>query len=511
MPSSSDVVRSSTPSVIGAEQPRHDNALADAPVVTGGASVSRMPMSTAVWDSSTKRTVLLILLVTAVFAVWLSRNVISWMVIAGIISYLLSPIVDLAARIRIPRTIATIIVFMLVLVTLVLLPILLAPILIEQLRQLSAFDVSGTAISLFDWFTHSLRNVPDKVTLLGFEVASGEMFKQLETNLTQFTFVPTVTEALGYIQQLISTATGIVSSTAIFSVAVVGSIVQALLATIVTFFLSLYLTKDLPLIRAYVENLFPPSYQPELRQVFQRMGAIWASFFRGQIVLCITVGTVTWLALRLVGMPGALILGILAGMLEIIPNVGPTLSMIPAIIVALIQGSTALDVYGISNLGFALIIVAIYFVIQQLENSILVPRVIGNSVNLHPVVVICGVAVGLNVAGILGAFLAAPVLASLRVLGSYIHAKLLDYPPFLGQEPKQSRPGRVYRKKVSGDQLASPAPHSSAALTGPAPATRQAEIPQTMTISNAPSEVTQGANNGATADPLSAAAPQQAQ
>src|SRR4029079_6796928 len=131
------------------------------------------------------------------------------------------------------------------------------------------------------------------------------------------------------------------------------------------FFLSLYMTKDSPEIRRYIEGLFPRTYQSEWVDLLRRMGYIWQSFFRGQLILCLVVGVTTWTALELAGMPGALLLGILAGTLEIIPTLGPTLSMIPAVIIALIQGSTVLGAYGVTNVGFALITVAIYFIIQQ--------------------------------------------------------------------------------------------------------------------------------------------------
>jgi predicted PurR-regulated permease PerM len=254
-------------------------------------------------------------------------------------------------------------------------------------------------------------------------------------------------------------------------IAVVGGIVQVFVTFVLTFFLSMYLTKDAPLIRTYVQGLFPRAYQTELGGLLTGVGQIWQSFFRGQIALCITVGAITGLALQIIGMPGALILGIVAGALEIIPSLGPTLAMIPAVIVALIQGSDVLDVYGISNFGFALITLAVYFIIQQLENSIIVPRVIGSSVNLHPVVVICGVVVGYHVAGIGGAFLAAPIIASFRVLGSYLHAKLLDYPPFQHYSPPPSRFRRpfTYRRTVKGDALG-----GQPATTRAAPALLQA-------------------------------------
>ncbi|MCB0184434.1 MAG: AI-2E family transporter, partial [Caldilineaceae bacterium] len=222
---------------------------------------------------------------------------------------------------------------------------------------------------------------------------------------------------------------------------------------LVIFFMSLYLTKDAPRIRSYVQGLFPPSYQPEFGELLRRISRIWQAFFRGQILLCLIIGVATWLSLELAGMPGALILGAVAGALEIVPNLGPTLAMIPAVIVALIQGSDVLGPMGIDNASFALITVGIYFLIQQLENNIIVPRVIGDSVNLHPIIVICGVVVGFNVGGVLGAFLAAPVVASMRVIGGYIHAKLLDYPPFQGRIGIEKPRIRTYRRTLNGEEI----------------------------------------------------------
>ena len=212
------------------------------------------------------------------------------------------------------------------------------------------------------------------------------------------------------------------------------------------------MTIDAPRIQSYIHSLFPTSYRSELADLLRRIANVWQSFLRGQLILSITVGVTTWLALTLVGMPGALIFGILAGLLEVVPNLGPILAMIPAVITALLQGSDVMRDVGINNLGFALITVGIYFLIQQLENNILVPRIIGDSINLHPIIVICAVAVGLTTGGILGALLAPPVVATFRVVGSYVHAKLLDYPPFLGRPLPNNRP-RTYRRKVTGREL----------------------------------------------------------
>lgn len=424
------------------------------PLVAPSLTTADPAANTAAWDAPTKRTVALILLIVAVGVVWISRQMLPMLVIAGVIAYFLSPLVDLAERVRIPRTITTLVLYTLLLIGIILVPVLVTPVLLAQLASLN-FDVPTTAFRLFAWIGDAIANLPDTVEIMGFVVPLSGVTTQIEDTFREFAFIPTLAEVLSYIQQLISTATNLVSSTAALSVSVVGGILQVLVSLLVVFFLSLYLTKDAPSIRRYVEGLFPRSYQSEWADLLRRMGYIWNSFFRGQLVLCIVVGVATWLVLELVGMPGALLLGILAGALEIIPTLGPTLSMVPAVIIALIQGSNVLAEYGVNNFGFALIVIAIYFVIQQLENYILVPRIIGDGVNLHPIVVLCGVTIGFNVAGILGALFAAPVIASARVLGGYIHAKLLDYPPFLHSVARPPNPPpSVFRRTVTGEELA---------------------------------------------------------
>ena len=274
------------------------------------------------WDTQTKRTVLVILLVAAVFGVWLSRSVLGFLTMAGIVAYLLNPVVDLAQRLRIRRSVTTISLFVLVFVLIILLPVLLVPILIQQLTELSRFDVSGIAFSLFIWFSKLLGNLPDRVEMLGFAIPTNPIVQQIEEGFRQIRFIPTVTEILNYVQQVLGTATTVVSTTALFGINFVGGIFQVFFGLLVVFFLSLYLTKDLPDIRNYVESLLPPSYQSEFREVLRRMGMIWQAFFRGQIILCTAIGISTWLSLAAIGMPGALVLGMVAGVLEIIPSLG---------------------------------------------------------------------------------------------------------------------------------------------------------------------------------------------
>ncbi|RIK43571.1 MAG: hypothetical protein DCC55_05325 [Chloroflexi bacterium] len=473
---SSEVSKVANPLVAPRER---DDQVEAAPVTfTGGGS-------SAHWDIATKRIAFIILLVVGAGVLWLSRPVIPLLLISGVASYLLSPIVDLGERLRIPRSITTIVLYLLVLVGIIFLPIVLGPVLLQQLQSITDFDVNRTANAFLLWITERINSIPDSIQVIGFELPVGEMVQDVQQNFEQYVTLPNVTDILNALQQVLGTATSVVGSTASIGLSVVGGLVQVLVLSVLTFFISLYLTKDAPQIRAYVQGLFPLSFQPELAELIRRIGVMWTSFFRGQILLCLIIGVLTWFALELVGMPGALILAIVAGAMEIIPTVGPTLATIPAVIVALIQGSHVLDAYGINNLGFALIILSIYFIIQQLENTIIVPRVIGNSVNLHPVVVICGVIVGFNVAGIWGTFFAAPVIASLRIIAGYVHAKLLDYPPFHGEPfpPVRRRRPFIYRRTVTGDQLSTPSsrPDAPSVVNAPKAVTDTSPEPENRT------------------------------
>ncbi|MEJ2560917.1 MAG: AI-2E family transporter [Anaerolineae bacterium] len=171
----------------------------------------------------------------------------------------------------------------------------------------------------------------------------------------------------------------------------------------------------------------PTPYRAEYIHLWNLVRRVWAAFFRGQLILGLMVGLIVGIGTAALGVPGALVLGILAGLLEALPNIGPILAAIPAVLLALLQGSSVLSV---SNLVFALIVALFYFVVQQLENSVIVPRLIGQALDLPPILVMAGVVVGASVGGILGAFMAAPLIATLRIVAIYAYNKILGRPPF---------------------------------------------------------------------------------
>jgi predicted PurR-regulated permease PerM len=143
--------------------------------------------------------------------------------------------------------------------------------------------------------------------------------------------------------------------------------------------------------------------------------------------LALIVGVIITIVSTILGLPQPLLMGMLAAVLEFLPSVGHTIWVAIALIVALLEGSTTLPV---SNIVFAGLVAGVHLAFTQFDLNFLIPRIIGREVNLHPMVVIIGLIIGASVGGVLGLALAAPAIATLRVLGRYIYAMLFDLDPF---------------------------------------------------------------------------------
>lgn len=346
------------------------------------------------WSPQAKRLIAAGVIILGGLVLYRVRSVLAPLALAILLAYILNPLVGLLRRAKLSRTGATIIVYLLLIVALVAIPSILVPPLAQQLISI---DVDFTAI------LESLRQLVVRyrtVEFFGFSIDLYRVFADIQGELAT-----------------------LVGSLASQSVAILRGAASSALWLIFILIISFYLLKDAGRITSYLGGLAPPEYQGELSQLVKEVSEIWDSFLRGQIILSSAVGGITAVAMWIVGVKNALLLGILAGILEIIPNLGPVLAALPAVALAFFLGSEHL---ALSNGWFALLVAGLYVAIQQAENNFLVPRIIGRSVNLHPVVVIVGTIGGAMVGGILGIFLAAPVLGSARILGGYIYRKFLQ-------------------------------------------------------------------------------------
>jgi predicted PurR-regulated permease PerM len=214
---------------------------------------------------------------------------------------------------------------------------------------------------------------------------------------------------------------------------ILTNIASAVLWMVFVLVASFYLVKDSAIIMRWLDEATPSAFRDDARLLKTQITAAWNAFLRGQLILCVVMGLVVGTTMALIGLPNAWLIGLLFGLLEFIPNLGPTIASVPTILLAYFEGSTVLN---ISNGWFAVLVIGINFALQQLENNFLVPRIMGHSLNLHPLVVLVAAIIGAHLAGVLGILLAAPVVATLRVLAEYTYYRLLDMPPF----PRRTAP-----------------------------------------------------------------------
>lgn len=366
------------------------------------------------WSTVTKIVVSLFSLAFFVYLLFRFNAILAPLTLAVVLAYVLSPLVKLLqARLGLHRGLATILVYLFVGAVIAALPILLLPPLAAQMSELVQ-DLEQGFSRLNAWLMHPF-------------VIGGQVFDLGEL----------VQSAVGSIQGALEPFVG---RTLSLVVEVISSLVWVIFIAVV----SAYLVKDGPKLRAWSEAAVPPDYRSDFIHLREEISLIWSAFFRGQLVLAVVVALIISSAGFILGLPFALALGLLAGLLEFLPSIGHGIWLVTAASLALFVGSTWLP---LPNWVFMLVISGLHMVFQQFDLNYLIPRIIGRRVHLPPLVVILGIVAGATLAGVLGILLAAPTIASIRIIGRYIYANLFDLDPF-PPDPDLSLPAdpRWWRK-----------------------------------------------------------------
>lgn len=188
-------------------------------------------------------------------------------------------------------------------------------------------------------------------------------------------------------------------------ISVFGGLFSAMVVLVISFYLSLQ-EKG---IKDFVLSLTPGAHQPYISNLIGRIQTKIGSWLRGLLLLMLIVGILTYIGLLALGVRYALLLALVAGFLEIIPFIGPIISMILAVIITFAQMPF-----------LALLVVILYIVIQQFENYVIVPQVMKRAVGLNPITIIIAILIGAKLAGVLGIILSVPLTASLgEILGDW--------------------------------------------------------------------------------------------
>lgn len=186
-----------------------------------------------------------------------------------------------------------------------------------------------------------------------------------------------------------------------------------------------YLLMDGPRIRRTLAGKIPSAYRPEMFALGKQINLTWQQYIRGEMVLFVIMATATTIGLTILNVPGAIFLGVASGLLELLPLVGPYTAGALAVSVAYFNGTNP---WNWSQIAYAGAVALMYFVLRQLEDYFVMPKVLGRAVRLHPLVVLFALTASGVLWGLFGLLIAVPLAASLKAIFSYLYAKLLDLP-----------------------------------------------------------------------------------
>jgi predicted PurR-regulated permease PerM len=349
------------------------------------------------WSVSARYIVGVIVFAAFIALLIYAREAVKMLVIAAFAAYLISPAVTMLTRsAKLSRTAAVNIVYFTALILLVGVPASLTPIFFDEIK-LVASDLLDLSNQISDWLVE-----PKQFGNMVFHFEQvGESFGHLQESI----LTPLPEEALALLET---------------------TSINVLWFLVILVSVHLFMS-EWPQMRDWLVNLAPTEYHNEMRELYRRLRNVWMAYLRGQIVLMLVVGIVFTIAWAIIGIPGALVLGVVAGLFTLVPDVGPFLAVALAFGVALLEGSSWIP---LSNFWVAGIVVATYLVLINLKNFFLRPIIMGRSLRMNEALIFIAIMIATILEGIMGALLVVPVMASVAVIVEYLRRRILGLPPF---------------------------------------------------------------------------------
>lgn len=276
-------------------------------------------------------------------------------------------------------------------------PRIVAILLLYALLVLSIIIVIALIIPpLFSQLNDFLVYVQNSIVTSGF--TGDSLLQRVRDNIT-LVYDGKVLQALG---QFLGEFKGSVGLVYTRTLGIIGTIV----AIITVFITSFYLLNEENNFENFLMSAFPRIGKKHITQVLDRLSNKLGSWLLGQLSLMVIVGILDAVALSILGVPYALLLGLWAGLMELLPVVGPIAGAIPGVIIA----------FTTLGLVKGIIAIVIYFLVQQIENQLLVPKIMGRALGLSPVTIIFSLLIGGKLLGFVGLLIAIPVAAALSVV-----------------------------------------------------------------------------------------------
>ncbi|WP_184663636.1 AI-2E family transporter [Texcoconibacillus texcoconensis] len=303
--------------------------------------------------------------------------------VAGLITYLLHPLIEWAYRHRVGRGYAILLIYLAVIGTIVLAVIKGTPHLIaegkEMIEQLP--EMANSYRSFVQSYDHQAETLPEPI-----EQQADHLLEQGE-------------------QYAANLVTRMVAS--------LKALVDYTFALIVVPFIVFYLLKDYDIIEKVAWYLTPKRFRKHMKQLAYDIDKSLGGYIRGQIIVGVVVFVFSFIGFLIIDMPYALMFALFIGATNIIPYFGPIIGAAPVLLVATAE-----------SLQLALFALLVIVIVQMLEGNVLAPLIVGKSLHMHPVLIIFALVIGAELAGVIGLILSVPLLAVLKVIVVHVRGAI---------------------------------------------------------------------------------------
>lgn len=364
---------------------------------------------------------------------WNTRHAYTFAITVAIVGYLLAyilnPVVDFLTRLRVSRGFAVAIVYFLLTILIIIGSVLLAQVVgqLGEFLRLIPSALEGLT-PLVTGFVEWLQGLPQLFERFGADPDTEFMEDGVAavTPLVQ-TAQDMISDYLAQAATMLRTAfQRLLEGGSDYLVGGVVSIVSGSVQVFFIILISAYFLYDFPRFSRAVVRYVPVRYREVFLDVRSKTDRVVGGFLRGQILINLFIGVTLWIGFTLLGVPLALTLAFVAALFNIVPYLGPIISSVPAVLLALtVSPWTAVGT-------LAIIVIA-----NQLEAHVYAPLILGKTTNLHPVTVIISILIGVALFGIIGAFIAIPVVALAKVM---MEEYLLTTPAFASSSQLEPEP-----------------------------------------------------------------------
>ncbi len=361
------------------------------------------------WNSTTKLVVGLTLVAVVAATLIKFQSILPPLIISFIFVYLLYPLAAfLTRKVRLKWGVSVNLIY------------LLLVLLFLGLLTITGFEIVVQIQSLIVLIERSLDELPGLVDGLEARIPTSIGPFQIDISTIDL-------DQLG--TQLIDAAQSMLGRTGELLGTVASGAFNTLGWTLFVLLISYFVLAESGGLRAGILNVNLPGYAQDWERVNQELARIWNAFLRGQIIL-ISIATIIYtVVLGGLGVSYALGLAIMAGVARFLPYVGPAISWT---VLALVSFFQAAKPFGMTPLVYMLVILAIAWLIDGVLDNIVSPRIMAESLKVHPAAVLVAAIVALDLLGILGVVIAAPILATLQLVGRYVVRKMFDLDPWEG-------------------------------------------------------------------------------